>query len=126
VVFGEISTGAADDLAKATDIARSMVTRYGMAAKLGPVTYESVTTPLLGSTADDLWRPRHYAESTAALIDEQVRALVEDACQGARAILRDHRSVLEETAERLLAKETLYPADLAPLRARLMGRERAA
>jgi cell division protease FtsH len=126
VVFAEISTGAADDLAKATDIARSMVTRYGMAAKLGPVTYESVATPLLGSSADGMWQPRHYAESTAALIDEQVRVLVEDACQRARAILREHRSVLDETAERLLAKETLYPSDLEPLRARLIVRERAA
>jgi cell division protease FtsH len=118
LIFNEISTGAADDLAKATDIARSMVTRYGMAASLGPVSYESVATPLLGPTVES-WRPRQYGESTAALIDAQVKAFVEDAAQRARALLTKHRAQLEVLATQLLERESLTAMDLEPIRAQL-------
>ncbi len=125
LTFSEVSTGAADDLAKATDIARSMVTRYGMTAELGPVSYESAATPFLGSAADS-WRPRQYAESTAAVIDNRIKSLIQEAEHRARTLLKAHRAILEETAERLLEKETLLAADLEPLRARLAMREAAA
>jgi cell division protease FtsH len=119
LVFCEVSTGAADDFVKATDIARSMVTRYGMATQLGPVSYESAATPLLGPNADT-WRPRQYSEATASIIDAQVKALLEEAFQRARALLKQNRALLEETAERLLAHETLSAADLEPIRQRLV------
>lgn len=123
LVFTEPSTGAADDLAKATDIARSMVARYGMAASLGPVSYESAATPLLGP-APDSWRPRQYGESTAALIDTQIKGLLEEALSRARTILNKHRTVLDQMAAQLLEKETLAAAELEPIRAELSARDR--
>lgn len=122
LIFGEVSTGAADDLAKATDIARSMATRYGMSAELGAVSYESAATPFLGPTADS-WRPRQYGESTAALIDAQVKALIQEALRQARVVLQANRVILGETAERLLIQETLSATDLETVRARLASRE---
>jgi len=74
--FGEVSTGAADDLAKATEIARSMVVRFGMDPKLGQVAYEPEAAPLLGMPAGADWRPRRYGEETARAIDTAVRDLM--------------------------------------------------
>src|SRR5882757_1775824 len=84
IVFGHLSTGAADDLRRATDIARSMVTRYGMSDKLGNVAYDRDPHTLL--TGSDLPSPPHerdYAEKTAATVDDEVRAIVEKAFQRA-------------------------------------------
>ena len=111
-------------LEKATDIARSMAMRYGLAAQLGPVSYEHASAPLLGPTAD-AWQPRQYGEATAATIDLQVKSFIEEALQRARALLQKNRPILEETAERLLAQETLSAADLAQVRERLSTRERS-
>jgi cell division protease FtsH len=111
LIFNEVSTGAQDDLAKATDIARSMVARYGMAEALGAVSYESAATPLLGPTTET-WRPRQYGEETATAIDNQVRALIDAALVRARAILTQHRTVLEGMAQRLLQQETMQAAEL--------------
>jgi cell division protease FtsH len=122
LVFGEVSTGAADDLEKATDIARSMVMRYGMAPPLGPVSYEHAATPLLGPAAD-AWQQRQYGETTAAAIDLQVKAFIEDAQRRAQGVLQKNRAILEQTAERLLVQETLTAEDLAEVRARLAARE---
>ena len=123
LVFSEVSTGAADDLEKATDIARSMTMRYGMATQLGPVSYERASAGFLGQSAD-AWQPRQYGEATAAAIDSQVKTFIEEALQRARTILQRNRTTLEETAERLLAQETLSAADLAQVRERLIARER--
>src|SRR5438045_5951191 len=84
VVFGHLSTGAADDLAKATDIARNMVTRFGMGRPLGPVTYESEPNSFLGPMAGTT---RLYAEETAREIDVAVRGIVEAAVESERDIL---------------------------------------
>jgi cell division protease FtsH len=110
LVFGHLSTGAADDLGKATEIARSMVTRFGMAAALGPVTYEREPASFLGQAYG---RERLYAEETAREIDLAVRDLVEAQFQRARALLGANRALLEASARTLLAKETLGGDELA-------------
>src|SRR6202158_3106066 len=116
IVFGHLSTGAADDLRRVTDIARSMVTRYGMSEKLGNVAYDRDPHTLL--TGSDLPSPPHerdYAEKTAATVDEEVRAIAEKAFQRALDLLKERRAVLDRTAQRLLEKETLEEAELTQL-----------
>ena len=120
VVFGHLSTGAADDLSKATDIARNMVTRFGMGRPLGPVTYESEPNTFLGPMAGTT---RLYAEETAREIDVAVREIVDAAFERARAILTRNRPILEEGAKALLAKETLADAELARVLEKVSGEE---
>src|SRR4051795_11744576 len=114
VVFGHLSTGAADDLAKVTDIARSMVMRYAMVEGLGHVAYEEERAPFLGGPLPQ--GHREYSEETAREIDVAVRGIVERAYAKAVAILRQHRAALEAWAKKLLEKETLAEAELAELR----------
>jgi cell division protease FtsH len=118
VIFGHLSTGASDDLARITDIARSMVTRYGMEPKLGHVAFESEQRAFLGGAADAL-RPRAYSDDTAREIDCAVREAVTAAFDRAVAVLQTNRAVLDESAELLMEKETLDAADLAALFARV-------
>jgi cell division protease FtsH len=113
VIFGHLSTGAADDLSKVTDIARSMVTRYGMYPDLGPLAYESEPSGFLAGIPQA--QHRLYSEQTAREIDVAIRGLVEAAQAQARRILEDNRGLLEEGAEQLLAKETLADAELQAL-----------
>jgi cell division protease FtsH len=115
-VFRHVSTGAADDLSKATDIARSMVTRYGMGAVLGPVAYETEPQGYLGALSGPT---RLYAEETAREIDLAVRELVSSALERARAILVANRSLLDESAKELLSRETLSDGPLASLLGRV-------
>jgi cell division protease FtsH len=117
VVYGHLSTGAADDLSKATDIARSMVTRFGMGGGLGPVSYENEPNGYFGAPGATR---RLYAEETAREIDVAVREMVDGAFQRARAILVENRPLLEESAGELLAKETFADQELA----RVLGRVR--
>jgi cell division protease FtsH len=112
VVFGHLSTGAADDLSKATDVARSMTTRYGMEARLGPVSYETEPTTFLGGMGGSR---RLYAEETAREIDLAVRELLEASFQRAQRILAANRALLDEGAKELLAQETLAGDALAAL-----------
>jgi len=112
LIFDHVSTGAADDLVKATEIARGMVTRFGMDPKLGQVSYEPETAPLLGTPSGADWRPRHYGEETAAAIDIAVRGLIDTAFKNAVTILTANRALLEKAAAELLAKETLSADDL--------------
>ncbi len=117
LVFDEVSTGAADDLAKASDIARAMVTRYGMAEPLGQATYEADPAPLLTPQGGPppFGPARRYGEETAREIDLAVRVLVDGAFARARGILERHRATLEAGADDLLRLETLGPAELARL-----------
>ena len=116
VVFPEVSTGAADDLNKATELARNMVVRFGMVPELGQVAYEPETAGFLGN-GHALWQPRRYGEATAAAIDAAVKALVDKAFDRAVSILQQNRALLDRSAEELLAKETLSDDDLRQLRA---------
>lgn len=118
LVFGEVSTGAADDLQKVTSIARSIVMRFGMHEKLGNVAYESDKTNFLGQNASPT-QERNYSEETAREIDCAVRQIVAQAFACSSAILDDRREILEETARDLLARETLDEADLKAIHARV-------
>jgi cell division protease FtsH len=115
IVFGHLSTGAADDLAKVTDIARSMVTRYGMSATLGHVTYEHDLHPLLGIPAPFMQGERSYSEETAREIDCAIKDLVDKAFERAVEVLHERRETLEKGAQRLLELETLNEAELREL-----------
>jgi cell division protease FtsH len=105
-VFREISTGAADDLARATDIARAMVLRYGMSEALGNVTYDRDRSLFLQPNVPAL-QERNYSEGTAEAVDKAVRQLVDGAFQTAFGILQQNRSLLDRTAAALLETETL-------------------
>jgi cell division protease FtsH len=114
LVFDELSTGAADDLAKVSEIARALVARYGMDASVGPVVYETERQKYL--EIDALVQPRHaYSEQTAREIDLATRALVEAALAKALDILARRRAQLERGAQMLLEKETLTEQDLKAL-----------
>jgi len=118
VIYGRLSTGAADDLAKVTDIARSMVMRYGMEEKLGNLSYQDEPTPFLPSVQQRP-PPREYSDETAREIDRSVRAISEVAFKRAVDILTTNRAVLEEGARQLLQKETLTEAEIAVIAATL-------
>ena len=113
LVFNEMSTGAADDLEKATDIARNMVMRYGMDETLGEAVYAQPQPLFIGGGAlRRVEEARSYSERTAGQIDEAVRKLLEAAHDKASAILKQNRELLDQTADKLLAKETLSADEL--------------
>jgi cell division protease FtsH len=118
LVFEEVSTGAADDLVRATDIARDMVVRFGMTTELGQVAYEPESGSFLAGQTP-MWRPRTYGDGTAEAIDHVVKDLIEGAFKTARTILERNRSILEASAKELLTRETLGPEELAKLTAGL-------
>jgi len=111
LVFGEISTGAADDLARATDIARAMVLRYGMSEALGNVAYDRDRSPFLQPNFP-VPQERNYSEDTAHVVDAAVRRFVDQAFDQATAILRKNRALLDHTAAALLETETLSEPDI--------------
>jgi cell division protease FtsH len=116
IVFDHFSTGAADDLRRVTDIARSMVTRYGMSDKLGSVAYERDTRSFLqGPDLPSMPRERDFGEEAGNAIDAEVRDIVDAALERTLQILKDHRDVLERAARRLLEKETLEEHELLQL-----------
>ena len=111
LIFDEISTGAQNDLYRATDIARSMVREYGMSDRLGPITFERERRPLF---LDTMMPPtsKDYSEATAQEIDQEVAALVERAHRRAREVLENQRAILEQAAQILLDKEVLEGEEL--------------
>ncbi|MFC0709632.1 ATP-dependent zinc metalloprotease FtsH [Azorhizophilus paspali] len=116
IVFSHFSTGAADDLAKVTDIARAMVTRYGMSERLGHVSLEREQRSFLGAEQMYGLPPRHeYGETTATAIDAEVQAIVEHAFERTVKLLEERRALLEYSARRLLEEETLDAEQLAEL-----------
>ena len=117
LVFDELSTGAEDDLSRATDIARGMVTRFGMDATLGQMSYESDPSPFLGQVPG-VPRLKDYSEETAREIDCALRDLVEAAFERASAILAEHRSQLDAGAALLLERETLSQDELQEIAGR--------
>jgi cell division protease FtsH len=123
IVYGHLSTGASDDISKATDIARNMVTRFGMGGRLGPVTYESEPNGFLGQVTGV---KRLYAEETAREIDMAVRDLVDSAFQRARLLLLRNRDLLTSAAKDLLEKESLADGELQALLAQVRPEEKLA
>ena len=104
IIYDSPSTGASNDFEQATQLARSMVTEYGMSAKLGPVQYESASQPFAGR---DYGQSKPYSEQTAYTIDEEVRRIMEEAHQKAREVIEEHREKHQLIAEKLLEYETL-------------------
>ncbi len=103
--FGDVTTGASDDLKKCTRLAREMITRYGMSDALGPRTFgESEELIFLGK---EIHESRNYSEKTAQTIDEEHAKLVHSAMEKARAIIRKEKAALEKIVAHLLEKETL-------------------
>ena len=120
IFFKHLSTGAADDLVKATDIARSMVLRYGMDKELGHVAYERERQPVIGPAPAAGWHAREFSDETERLMDHAIRALVGHAFDQAIEILSAHRPLHEKTALLLLQKETLEEGDIMNLRAEII------
>ena len=104
LTLDDISTGASNDIQRATDIAREMVTKYGFSDKLGPVNYSNSDEVFLGN---QITSTKAYSEETANEIDEEVKRIVEEAYDAAMTILEEHREQLTAVAQGLLAIETL-------------------
>ncbi|GMV59664.1 MAG: ATP-dependent zinc metalloprotease FtsH [Betaproteobacteria bacterium] len=118
IVFGDVSTGAQNDLARATDIARSMVSRYGMGAELGLAAFEEPrTTPFLNTPLPE--GIRSYSERTAQAIDAEVRKILSEARERVRQTLAAKRAALDALAKRLLEQEVVERAALVDLLAAL-------
>jgi cell division protease FtsH len=118
LVFGEGSTGAANDLAGATDMATRMVREFGMSAALGPVGFASGSPLYLGG---EQVRSRPYAEATQRVIDEEVAKLLRQAEQRASAMLTEHRDALERLTDLLLERETVDGTDVDEVLGRVPG-----
>lgn len=114
LIFGEVSTGASDDLAKATDIARECVTRFGMADSLGQAVLEEQSQAYMDGPKH-MPRIKDYSEQTAREVDLEVRRLIDDAYKRALSLLTEHMDDLKRGASLLLEKETITPEDYPPL-----------
>jgi cell division protease FtsH len=110
IVFGEISTGAHNDLLRATDIATSMVKEYGMSETLGYVTFEKEKKPLFLPAS--MGSSREYSEETARKIDEEVKKIIDETYRKVKETLLSKRDKLENLARLLLEKEVVEEADL--------------
>jgi cell division protease FtsH len=117
VVFGQGSTGAANDLAKATDLASKMVREFGLSAVIGPVGYPSGGSVFLDGGGGAL-SSRPFAEQTQAAVDAEVSRLLSEAEQRAVEVLKKHRDVLDQLVELLLANETVEGSEVYALAGR--------
>jgi len=115
IVFNEISTGAADDLARATDIARAMVLRYGMSDALGHVAYDREQSAFLQPNVS-MPQARYYSEDTANKVDNAVRELIDQALARSVGILQANRALLDRSADALLKTETLNAPEIEKLK----------
>jgi cell division protease FtsH len=110
LVFGDPTTGAQNDIERATAIARAMVTEFGMTDALGPQQLgDRASEPFLGR---EMGGQRDYSDEVSALVDGEVRKLIDNAHDEARQILRQHRKVLDKLADELVERETLDTPDL--------------
>ena len=117
LIFGDITTGAADDLARATDIAHAMVTRYGMSEEIGLLSLEEKQPMFLNNEARD--RTADYGQEVAHQVSTAVKTLLDNAFKRATQILQANRNILEEMAKALLQQETLDESQLAEYKKRL-------
>ena len=105
LVIGDISTGASNDIERATELARSMVTKYGMSDKLGPITYGSGNDEVF--LGRDYSHMRNYSEETAAEIDEEINAIIKNAYDRTKNILTEHIDRLHSVAKALIEREKI-------------------
>ncbi|SCY51082.1 ATP-dependent zinc metalloprotease FtsH [Nitrosospira sp. Nsp13] len=120
VVFNEVSTGASDDIARATDLARAMVLRYGMSDALGNVAYDRDRSAYL-QTGMPIPQSRDYSDETANAVDAAVRELVDHALERAVAILQLNRALLDRAADELLKTETLNQPQIEALKREIVS-----
>ena len=118
IIFGTASTGAEDDLRKATDVASSMVRAFGMSRKLGLVSFERERRSLFLEGSQPSSRGDH-SENVARIIDEEIQAIIDEQYERVRSLLREKRPLLVEAAKELLAKETISGEELKRIEARL-------
>ena len=109
IIYNRYATGASNDIKQATNVARAMVTEYGMSDKLGPVCYAGEGEVFLGR---DFQARNNISEKTAELIDTEVKMLIENGLKEARATIEKHSAELEVMVEVLLEKETIYSAEV--------------
>ncbi len=102
IIFGDVTTGAQNDLQRATEVARSMVTLYGMTENLGPVTYQQAPNPFI--QVPGFAPQKEVSEETAKMIDAEVRAIIESRMEGVIKTLKEHEDLLHRIAEKLLEK----------------------
>jgi cell division protease FtsH len=112
IVFGQVSTGAQNDLTRVTDLARSMVVEYGMSEALGPITYENRNRNMLGLRQPIDFEQVQHSEETRQEIDREVRRIVEQARERVHELLTRERAALDAVAERLLEKEVVEGDEL--------------
>jgi cell division protease FtsH len=105
MVFGDTTTGASNDIEKATNLARAMVTQYGMSEKLGPLTFGKKEEMIF--LGREISEQRNYSDEVAAKIDAEVREIIDRAYQRAREALSAQRAVLDKLAALLIEKETI-------------------
>jgi len=110
LIFNEMTTGAQNDFEQATDLARRMVTEFGMSDKLGPLSLGKRHGPVF--LGRDLVETRNYSEEIAYEIDKEVRRIIDECYERARTIITEHRSKLESVAKALLERESLEGEDL--------------
>ena len=113
IVLGDISTGASNDLERATRIARNMVTRYGFSEKLGPIVYGSDENEVF--LGRDYGQNKHYSDDIASDIDSEIRRLVDEAYAKTESILREHRDKLDAVAAVLMEKEKVSGKEFADI-----------
>jgi cell division protease FtsH len=113
VVFGEVTTGAQNDLERVTELARKMVCEFGMSERLGPVTLGRKAGPIF--LGRDIVEDRNYSEAVANEIDREVRRIVEECYERAKRLLQENRHLLDAIANRLLEKETIDGEELDEL-----------
>jgi cell division protease FtsH len=108
LIFHEVSTGAANDLQRATDLVRAMLTQYGMGTTLGPVTYNPRNQPVY-LPQDSMFAPpsQEYSQATAAALDEELKRFMEDREQRVENLLTEHHALLEKVAQELLKEEVI-------------------
>jgi len=119
IIYGDLSTGASDDLQRNTELARKMVREWGMSEKVGPMAWGSQGMVFLG---EDLMHSRDYSEDMSRVVDEEVSRILREAEQRAREQLEQHRDGLMAVAQQLLEKETVDGAEVASLIDAAFGR----
>jgi cell division protease FtsH len=112
LIFGDISTGAHNDISRATDIARSMVTEYGMSGKVGQVYFSREKRPLFLDVTMGMRNEVEYSEATAQLIDQEVRQIMDEQYGVAFEVLKGKREILEKAVHLLLEKEKIHGDEL--------------
>ena len=110
LTFGEVSTGAHNDLQRATAIARAMVTEYGMSENIGPISYEQNTGPVF--LGRDYGKDRSFSEHIATEIDKEIRVIISTCYESAKTVIKTHQDLLKTIAQYLLDVETLTKEDI--------------